>query len=255
MRGHRELFALSHRPQAGRAAADVVRVCAGQRAGVRRREPRHGAAARRHVSRRLPAQGDAGRIRLPPALVHGQSAAALRGMGHDAAADHVRLGHAQPLGDGPDAGRVRRAGDPPDRPDRSGGGGAAGAHAGRRSRGRSAAGRREGIPRAGHRADQAHGGRPDRISARAGNSRALHALRHRHHRAHRDHSRSYGLARSTCWSASICCAKASTFRNARWSPFSMPTRKASCAARRRWCRPSGGRRATSRAAWCSTPTR
>ena len=44
-------------------------------------------------------------------------------------------------------------------------------------------------------------------------------------------------------------------RNARWSPFSMPTRRASCAAKRRWCRPSGGRRATSRAAWCSTPTR
>ena len=37
--------------------------------------------------RRLPPQGDAGRIRLPPALLHGQPAAALRGMGRDAPAD------------------------------------------------------------------------------------------------------------------------------------------------------------------------
>ena len=47
-------------------------------------------AARRHVSRRLPPQGDARRIRLPPALLHGQPAAALRGMGRDAAADRSR---------------------------------------------------------------------------------------------------------------------------------------------------------------------
>ena len=40
-----------------------------------------------------------------------------------------------------------------------------------------------------HRADQADGGRPHRISARAGHSRALHAQRYRHHRAHRDHPR------------------------------------------------------------------
>ena len=45
------------------------------------------------------------------------------------------------------------------------------------------------LPRAGHRADQAHGRGPHRIPARAGHPRALHALRHRHHRAHRDHPR------------------------------------------------------------------
>ena len=87
LRRHRELFALSHRPQAGRAAADAVRIPARQRAGLRRREPRHHPADRRHVSRRLPPQGDARRIRLPPAVLHGQPAAALRGMGRDAAAD------------------------------------------------------------------------------------------------------------------------------------------------------------------------
>jgi excinuclease ABC subunit B len=37
------------------------------------------------------------------------------------------------------------------------------------------------------------------------------------------------LGRSTCWSASTCCARGSTFPNARWSRSSTPTRKASCA--------------------------
>ena len=43
-------------------------------------------------------QGDAGRIRLPPAPRHRQPAAELRGMGRDAAADDLRLGHAGRLG-------------------------------------------------------------------------------------------------------------------------------------------------------------
>ena len=81
LRRHRELFALSDRAQSGRSAADAVRISARQRARVRRREPRHRAADRRHVPRRLPAQGDAGRIWLPAAVLHGQSPAAVRGMG------------------------------------------------------------------------------------------------------------------------------------------------------------------------------
>ncbi len=43
---------------------------------------------------RLPPQGDARRVRLPPALLHGQPAAALRGMGPDAAAVGCGLGDA-----------------------------------------------------------------------------------------------------------------------------------------------------------------
>ena len=140
LRRHRELFALSHRPQARRAAADAVRIRARQRAGVRRRKPRHHPAARRHVPRRLPAQGDARRIRLPAAVLHGQPAAAVRGMGRDAAADHGGVGDAQLVGDRSGRRRVRRAGDPPDRPDRSAGRRAPGAHAGRRSGRRGAAG-------------------------------------------------------------------------------------------------------------------
>ena len=103
LRRHRELFALSHRAEARRAAADLVRISARQRAGVRRREPCHGAADRRHVPRRLPAEIDARRIWLPPALLHGQSPAALRGMGRHAAADHLCVGHARRLGARADA--------------------------------------------------------------------------------------------------------------------------------------------------------
>ena len=43
-----------------------------------------------------------GRIRLPPALLHGQPPAALRGVGRHAAADDLRLGHARRLGAEPD---------------------------------------------------------------------------------------------------------------------------------------------------------
>ena len=139
VRRHRELLALSHRPQAGRAAADAVRVPARQRARLRRREPRDGAADRRHVPRRLPAQGDARRVRLPPALVHGQSPAALRGMGRHAPADGVRLGDARLMGDRGDGRRLRRAGHPPHRPHRSAGAGALRQDAGRRSAVRGAA--------------------------------------------------------------------------------------------------------------------
>ena len=86
LRRHRELFALPHRTPPRRAAADAVRICPRQCACVRRRKPRHRAADRRHVQRRLPAQGDAGGIRFPAALLHGQPPAAFRGMGHDAPA-------------------------------------------------------------------------------------------------------------------------------------------------------------------------
>ena len=61
-------------PQAGRAAADPVRISARQCAGLRRRKPCHRAADRRHVPRRLSPQIHARRIWLPPALLHRQPA-------------------------------------------------------------------------------------------------------------------------------------------------------------------------------------
>jgi transcription-repair coupling factor (superfamily II helicase) len=95
------------------------------------------AADRRHVPRRLPPQGDARRIRLPPALLHGQPSAAVRGMGHDAPAERRGVGDPERLGAERERRRVRRAGDPPDRADRSSRPHSSRPHAGRRSRRRS----------------------------------------------------------------------------------------------------------------------
>ncbi len=61
--------------------------------------------------------------------------------------------------------------------------------AGRRPARRGPPRRRRRQPRAGDRADQAHGRGPDRVPARTGRSGALHAFRHRHDRAHRDPAR------------------------------------------------------------------
>ena len=77
---HRELLAPPHRPRAGRAAADADQLLPRRLPAVHRREPRHRAADRRHVPRRPLAQGDAGRVRLPPAVGARQPAAQLRGV-------------------------------------------------------------------------------------------------------------------------------------------------------------------------------
>ncbi len=147
--------------------------------------------------RRLPPQGDAGRIRLPPAVLHGQPPAALRGMGRHAPADARRLGDAEPLGNERVRRRLRRAGDPPDRLDRPAGRNPPGAHASGRPGRRNPPGVEGRLPLAGHGADQAHGRGPHRISARTGHPRALHAS-----------------ATSTRWSASrssaICGSAPST---------------------------------------------
>ena len=98
LRRHRELFALSDRAPPRRAAADAVRIRARQCAGVRRRKPCHHPADRRHVPRRLPPQGDAGRIWFPAAVLYGQPAAAIRGMGHDAPAIGGGVGDPERVG-------------------------------------------------------------------------------------------------------------------------------------------------------------
>ena len=67
---------------------------------------------------------------------------------------------------------------------------------------------------------------------RSGRQGALPALGDRHARAGRDHPRPAQAASSTCWSASTCCAKGSICPKCRWSRFSTPTRKASCAPTR-----------------------
>jgi excinuclease ABC subunit B len=73
---------------------------------------------RRHVQRRLQPQVDARRIWLPPALLHGQPAAEIRGMGRHAPADGACLRHARPVGAGAHRRRLHRTGHPPHRPAR-----------------------------------------------------------------------------------------------------------------------------------------
>ncbi|MDF3063089.1 MAG: excinuclease subunit [Microvirga sp.] len=138
---------------------------------------------------RLPAQGDARRIRLPPAFLHGQPPLALRGMGRHAPAIGARLGDAGRLGARAHARGVRRAGHPADRPRRPAGDHPPGPLAGRRPARRGQGGGARRLSHARHGADEAHGRGPHRVSARERRARALHALRYRHHRAHRDHPR------------------------------------------------------------------
>ena len=89
-----------------------------------------------------------------------------------------------------------------------------------------------GLPLADHGADQADGGRPHRIPARAGHSRALHAL-------DIDTIERIEIIRDLRLGAFDALVginllrEASTFPNARWSRSSTPTRKVFCAARPR----------------------
>ncbi len=146
--------------------------------------------------------------------------------------------------------RLRRAGHPADRPDRSDRCDPAGRTAGRRPD------RARCTGRARRRASACWSPTLTKRMAEDlteymhehGIRVPLHALRHRHARSASRSSATCGSARSTCWSASTCCARASTSPNARWWRSSTRTRKASCARRPRWCRPSAAPRATSTAA-------
>lgn len=80
-----------------RAAADALRLPAGQLAAGYRRIARQRSAGRRDVQGRPLAQGDPGGIRFPPAFGAGQPAAALRRVGGGESADHLRLRHPGPL--------------------------------------------------------------------------------------------------------------------------------------------------------------
>ncbi len=80
-----------------------------------------------------------------------------------------------------------------------------------------------------HDAHQADGRAAHRLPVRQRGQGALPAQRHRDRRAGRDPARPAPRRPSTCWSASTCCARASTSRRSRWWRSSMPTRKGSCA--------------------------
>ena len=226
---HRELFAPSHAAQGRPAAADAARLPAVGCADRRRREPPDRAAGPRHVSRRSIAQGSARRVRVPAAVGAGQSSAELRGVGIARRAAGLRVGDAGAVRAAEGRRRVRRAGHPADRADGSADRGPSGQGPGRRSAEGDSRSRRAQGARARHDADQADGRRPDHLLPGARRQGPLPALGHRHARTRRDPARPSPRACSTCWSASTCCARASTCRKCRWSRSSMPTRKASCA--------------------------
>ena len=166
----------------------------------------------------------------------------------------LRLRHPRRLGDGADRRRLRRAGDPPHRPDRSAGRDPPRQDPGRRPPRRGAPGRRA---RATARWSPCSPSAWPRTSPSTCTSRASACATCTPTSTPWSASRSSatcGSAPSTCWSASISCARASTSPSARWSPSSTPTRKASCAARPASSRPSAAPPATSTARSSSTPT-
>ena len=83
--------------------------------------------------------------------------------------------------------------------------------------------------RAGDDADQADGRGPDAVLPGAGRPGALPALGHRDARARRDPARPAPRRVRRAGRASTCCAKASICPKCRWSRFSTPTRRGSCA--------------------------
>ena len=130
--GHRELLAAPLGPEGGRGAADAHRLLPAGLPHRHRRVAPDGAAAPGDVPRRPRAQGDAGRVRLPPAERARQPAAQVRGVRGRTCSQAIYVS-ATPgeyeLQQG--AGRRRRAAHSPDGPHGSRGRGAA------RSRGRS----------------------------------------------------------------------------------------------------------------------
>ena len=131
---HRELLAPPLGPEAGRAAAHAHRLLPEGLPAHPRRVAPDGAADRRDVPRRPRAQGDARRVRLPPAERARQPAAQVRGVRGARPATCIYVSrHARRLRAREGQGRRRRADHPPDRPHRSGDRGAPRRRPGRRS--------------------------------------------------------------------------------------------------------------------------
>ena len=88
-------------------------------------------------------------------------------------------------------------------------------------------------PHARHDADEEDGGGPDRVPARAGAATCATCTATSTRSSASSSCAACGSASSTFSSASTCCVRASTSPRCRSSASSTPTRRASCAARRR----------------------
>ena len=127
----------------------------------------------------------------------------------------------------------RRAADPPDRDRRSRGRAAPDPQPDRRPPERDPPARGGGRAHARDDADQEDGRGPDRLPARGRACAPATCTRRSTRSSGSRSSATCASASTTCSSASTCCARGSTCRRSRWSRSSTPTRRASCAARRR----------------------
>ena len=127
----------------------------------------------------------------------------------------------------------RRADRAPDRPRRPRGHRQAHQGPDRRPDGAGQRSRRQGRARAGHHAHQEDGRGPHRLPARAGPAGAVPALATSTRSSASRSCAACASATSTCSSASTCSARVSTCPRCRWCASSTPTRRASCAPRRR----------------------
>ena len=232
---HRELLALPRRARGGRAAATRSSTTSPKDfLARRRREPRDRAADRRDVPRRPRAQGDARRVRLPPAVGARQPAAPASRSGEERVrAGHLRLGDARRL-------RAREVGgvvveqiirptgliDPAVevRP-------AAGQVDDLLDEIRDAGRGRRARPR--HDAHEAHGRGADRLLHRARASASATCTPTSTRSSGSRSSAICAWASSTCSSGSTSCARGSTSPRSRSWRSSTRTRRASSARRDR----------------------
>ena len=186
--GHRELLAPHRRPPARGGpvhAAGLLPRRLALRAG---RVARDRAPDPRDVRRRQDAEGDAGRVRLPPAERAGQPAAAIRGVHEEGEPDRLHVGDAQPVR-APDVAARGRADRPAHGADRPGSPGPPDEGAGGRpDRGDPPpCGGRPAGP--GHHAHEEDGRGSDRLPARDGGPGPVPALGGGHDPADPDHPR------------------------------------------------------------------
>ncbi len=225
----RELLAPPEPARARIAAVDAARLLPAGLAADRRRVAHHDPAGRRHVQERPDAQGDPGRLRLPPPVGARQPAAHVRGVRGDREPGRVRVGHAGTVRAREERAGGRAAG-PPDRDRRPPDRGSPDRRADRRPARGDPRPRRPRRAGAGHDADQEDGRGPGRLPQGAGRQGPVPPQRGRHARAGGDPARPAPRRVRRPRRDQPAARGPGPARRSRWSRSSTPTRRASCAA-------------------------
>ena len=163
---------------------------------------------------------------------HRQPAAAVRRVHRAREPGRVHVGDARRLR-APGVEADRRADRPAHRPDRPRGPGPSDEGPGRRPDRGDPQARREGSTDLGHHAHEEDGRRPHRLPRRDGHPRAVPALRGRHAATDRDPARPAARGVRRAGRHQPAARGARPARRCRSWPSSTPTRRASCAPRRR----------------------